>query len=76
MILNDIIQHNGKHYIRVTPAKWMMNSNLIYDNIMAGHQFVVEMATGQLTKLHGGEVVVECPAQVLPFNDKKQAELF
>ena len=43
---------------------------------MAGHQFVVRISDGQLTKLHGGEVVAELPAIPLNFEDKKQGDLF
>lgn len=39
---------NGREYMKVTPAEWMMNSKLIADQIRNGNEFAVNLNTGEL----------------------------
>ena len=55
----DVFQYNGRHYLRCIPAKTLMQSNLMYEVVTRGDQFAVELSTGKLTIIKGGEVVVD-----------------
>lgn len=57
----DIFQYNGRHYLRCTPAKSLCQSTMVYEVLTRGDQFAVELATGKLTIIKGGEVVVDKP---------------
>ncbi len=39
----------GKPYIHCQPAKFLMNSTMVYDIVMRGDVFAVEVETGILT---------------------------
>lgn len=52
VILEGLFLHEGEPYMRIAPSKWMMNSSLIYDQMVCrGHIMAVNLETRQVVFL-------------------------
>lgn len=49
----NCFEHEGKTYMRVTPAKSLVRSNMVYEVLARGDVFAVELPSGRLTILPG-----------------------
>lgn len=55
--IGTVFSFSGEHYLRVKPVNFLLNSNLVGDQITRGNIFVVRLKSATLSVFDGTRVV-------------------